>query len=749
VDKSDFARVAQAALDRASELLPRWVGGRRVGNDWTAARTTDGGIGDSWSINLTSGVWAHFGGYEKGHDIVGFYAAARRIEQGHALREIEAELGGAPVRHPVRVSPPPTDEDAGSKADAIPEDAPPILAHPNLGRHTALYRYGNAFVVTRYDFTDEDGHRAKSFCQWTWRRGKWARQGYGDNRPLYRAHELVKHADSPVLIVEGEKCVELAAQQLRRYVVTTWAGGVAGVRQTDWSALAGRDVLIWPDADDPGRAAAAAISTLLVPTAQRVRAVNPNGADPGWDVADAIEGGLIGKPLVDWMTAHTVAQIEGPKKESEPNGEAPVIEDEGNKRALFREPKKVESRTFDAAATSALVTWDDLRLSKAASGIPHANTANGSGVLQRHPTFRNQIWFDDFCGEVFHTLRGGAQPWTDLDTRRVTVFIQEQLNLPKFTTAMMHEAVMHASECNIHNPVIEWLDSLRWDQIVRLENWLADYAGVELNDYSKAVSSNWLIGMVARAYRPGCKMDNMPVLEGLSGLNKTQLLEVLGGEWYKALPMEFGSKDFKQALRGAWLVEIPDMTGFGKVAHSAVLAELSIPIDHYRQSYGRRSAKYPRTCVFAATSETADYLPDFRGKRRYWPLRCTDINLDALRSARDQLFAEAVVQYKAAAKWYLMPEGTEEEQMARTTSEPWAVYILPWIEAEWRDPYRLASKKITTEDILAGAIGMKVAEMKQTHKITVARILNASKRWQQSHTRERYWVRIETPQLPS
>jgi predicted P-loop ATPase len=621
--------------------------------------------------------------------------------------------------------------------ELIPADAPPLRDHPTHGAPSAEYRYGDHFVVQRFDFLDPQGEPDKTFVQWSWRGGTWAKRGTKAPHPLYHAHLLKAFPTSPVLVVEGEKCVEMAQPLLGIWVVTTWAGGAGAIKKADWSLLKGRDVTIWPDADLPGREAGAKIAALLANTAARVRAVNPNGADPGWDVAAAIESGWDKTKLIAWMKGHMAPVIEGPKKPEQTT----AIEDEGNKRALFREPKQIQNRTIDADSDSKIVTWDELGLRKTSAGLPHTNTANGSAILQRHPTFRGQLWFDDFCGEVFHTLRGAAQPWTDLDTRRVTVFVQEQMDLYKFTISMMHDAVMHAAECNIRNPVTEWLDGLKWDGMKRLDNWLADCAGVEFNDYSKAIARNWLIALVARAYRPGCKMDNMPVLEGVSGLNKTQFLEVLGGEWYKALPMEFGSKDFKQALRGAWVVEIPDMTGFGRVAHSAVLAELSIPIDVYRQSYGRRAAKYPRTCVICATSETSDYLTDARGKRRYWPVRCTDINLDGLRHQREDLFAEAVHAYREGEKWYLMPESATNEQLARTTDDPWDVYVLPYAEELHRQSLVLHDKKITTEEILVNAIGKKPADLTQADKRRVAQILKTGGYVQPPGADRRHWIK--------
>lgn len=736
----DIPALADAALQDAQSLLSELVGGRRIGDEWLAPRTNQGGPGDSWSFNLRTGVWSHFGGGETGHDIVGYLAGIWNVKQGVAADRIAERIGYRVNGHAApasRILPREIPEPEQDRPDPIPEDPPDLLPHPNHGPAVAVYRYGKAFWVARYEYPDEDGECQKTFLPWTWRGGRWSIRGYGDHAPMFHVEQLARHPDSPVMIVEGEKCAELGSRTLSAYVVVTWHGGVNRWSRTDWSPLQGRDVLIWPDADDPGREAAAKLGAHLCGIAKRVRIINPNGADPGWDIADAITRDQWDvKRIAAWAGEHAVETI---KPQLQPEKKPKSIAD-----------SQTRSRTLEADAVSNLVSWEELALSKSGRGIPHVNTANGSGILQRHPTFRGHIWFDDFCGEVYHTLRGSPEPWTDMDTRRVTVFIQETIGLPKFTVGAMQDSIMHAAECNIRNPVVEYLDSLVWDGTSRLDNWLADCAGVEKNDYTTAVARNWPIGMVARAYHAGVKMDNMPVLEGVSGLNKTQFLEVLGGEWYKALPMEFGSKDFKQALRGAWLVEIPDMTGFGRVAHSQILAELSIPIDVYRQSYGRRSAKYPRTCVFAATSETSDYLSDSRGKRRYWPLRCTDINLATLRSQRDAIFAEAVQAYRAGKSWYEMPSSAADEQLARTTVDPWQDTVLDAAESLWRQS-RLDSgrTKVTSEEILTRSLDIKMGDLTNAHKLRIGRILKANG-WESDRTsRQRHWVKVITVNVDS
>jgi putative DNA primase/helicase len=250
--------------------------------------------------------------------------------------------------------------------------------------------------------------------------------------------------------------------------------------------------------------------------------------------------------------------------------------------------------------------------------------------------------------------------------------------------------------------------------------------------------------MVARAYKPGCKMDNMPVLEGVSGLRKTQFLGVLGGEWYKSLSMQFGEKDFLQALRGAWLVEIPDMAGFGRAEHTKVLSTLTTSVDTYRVPYGREPEDVPRTCIFAATSETDDYLSDTRGKRRYWPLRCTDINLDALRGQRDQIFAEALHRYREGAHWYDMPESAIDEQSARAEGDEGCGPILEKAD-EWWIRYKISpvGAAITAKRLLVDTIGVPLGQITSAQCRRVTVILRSGG-WERTKDKHGFiWIKRE------
>jgi uncharacterized protein (DUF927 family) len=104
---------------------------------------------------------------------------------------------------------------------------------------------------------------------------------------------LAARAGAPVLIVEGEKAASAAAAMFPDHVPMTWSGGAAAAAQADWRPLAGRRVILWPDADDPGRRAAAEV-------AKRARAAGaasvgivsvPTTWPTAWDLADPLPEG--------------------------------------------------------------------------------------------------------------------------------------------------------------------------------------------------------------------------------------------------------------------------------------------------------------------------------------------------------------------------------------------------------------------------------------------------------------------------
>ncbi len=116
----------------------------------------------------------------------------------------------------------------------------------------------------------------------------WRLKGFGDSRPLYGLDYIVGYADDPIIVVEGEKAADAAEKLLDGPTVTTWQGGANAVNKTDWSPLRGRNVVIWPDNDEPGLKAAEAVASSLmrVGTASVKIVQLPDILPKGWDLAD-------------------------------------------------------------------------------------------------------------------------------------------------------------------------------------------------------------------------------------------------------------------------------------------------------------------------------------------------------------------------------------------------------------------------------------------------------------------------------
>lgn len=118
--------------------------------------------------------------------------------------------------------------------------------------------------------------------------GQWRARGLTTPRPIYGLDRLAARIDAPVLVVEGEKAADAAAKLLPSHVCITWPNGAQAVANADWTPLRDRDVVVWPDADEPGRKAAEAVAEAAQKAGSRsVRIVEVSDALPkGWDLAD-------------------------------------------------------------------------------------------------------------------------------------------------------------------------------------------------------------------------------------------------------------------------------------------------------------------------------------------------------------------------------------------------------------------------------------------------------------------------------
>jgi putative DNA primase/helicase len=333
--KIDFAAINAAALSSLESLLHEWFPhGHREGHEFKIG-SLSGEPGRSMSINTRTGVWKDFSGGAGGSDPISLLSAFRSIDRKEAAVELSKRF---------RIDS--TQADQKWTAIIAPVGAPAAtFRHFRLGPPTTVWTYRNAEGapighICRFDL--QAGGKEiipLSFAVSNAGRTEWRWLSFSKPRPLYGLDLLAANPDAGVLIVEGEKAAD-AARTISPGVVVTWPGGSKAVRYADWSPLAGRKVVIWPDRDAPGIEAARAISKALAGIAAKVRIITPPaGLDDGWDLADAVAEGWDRARLIEAMKPRAAPGIEQepPQDEVEPWRLIPIPEDEPRQKDRIAE----------------------------------------------------------------------------------------------------------------------------------------------------------------------------------------------------------------------------------------------------------------------------------------------------------------------------------------------------------------------------------------------------------------------------
>ena len=396
-------------------------------------------------------------------------------------------------------------------------------------------------------------------------------------------------------------------------------------------------------------------------------------------------------------------------------------------------------------------SWKD-GLRRFGNGNIMPQLANGIYAMKHAPELAGILAFDDFGLRVMARIpapwhSGPGLVWTDIDDIKLAEWLQLQgINVSVQLAAQAAQAV--ATESRFHS-LRDWLVALQWDGIKRLDDWVASHLGAEPTPFHFTVGVKFLISAVARVLRPGSKADHILILEGPQGSLKSSAARTLFEPYFCDHLPDLGSKDAFIQLAGVWGVEMSELSALNTASVEKVKAFLSASTDRYRPPYGKRAIEVPRQCVFVGTTNSDSYLLDETGGRRFWPLRVGKIDLKRLGRDRDQLFAEAVVRFRAGDTWWLedqaMNQAAEDIQRARLTVDAWHEVVEPWLaDPNQRheesghpvQPYTSMKGCVSIADVLVHAIGKRVDFWTQSDANRVARVLRALK-WEKTRRREK------------
>lgn len=308
-------------------------------------------------------------------------------------------------------------------------------------------------------------------------------------------------------------------------------------------------------------------------------------------------------------------------------------------------------------------------------------------ILGNDPRLAGKVYHDEMLGRAMvcaplpwepQTYPYRERQWKDEDDAGLRSYMElvyqitgKERILDGFAVFAMNHRVHKLRDC---------LLSLQWDGTPRVDTLLIDYFGAEDTLYAREAIRKTLVGAVARILSPGVKFDTMLILSGPQGIGKSTFFRYLGMDWYSDSLCTFEGKDAAELLQGYWIIEAGELTGMTKSEMNSVKQFLSKCDDVYRAAYGRRTEKHLRQCVIVGTTNETEFLKDYTGNRRFWPV---DLGLHPHRkniwkdmpAEIPQIWAEAVMTYRLGEPLILsteaekMAEGVQDEHRETSYSE--------------------------------------------------------------------------------
>lgn len=348
---------------KVSEIVSRYINLTKKGSEFSALCPFHGEKTPSFSVVDAKQFWHCHGCGEHG-DVISFVMKFTGGDFKQAVEAITGEFVPEGDHRPVPTSiEPRNDANEFRAVMPVPRDAP----DPIKSGKATFYQHKSGKTVTRsiaaawpyrdqaggllgyvirQEWTDDFGKTVKITPTLTYCDGPdgfrgWVDVSFPQPRPLMNLDQLAAFPKKTVIVCEGEKAAGAAARLFPAMISTTWPNGTHSVDRAEWSVLARRNVVAWPDADtqsykrgddigtempweeQPGFLAMFRVAELLHGVAQLVVLDRPEGRRDGWDAADMEQEGVSPNEALEWLkSAVKQARDRGPiypVKQDEPD----------------------------------------------------------------------------------------------------------------------------------------------------------------------------------------------------------------------------------------------------------------------------------------------------------------------------------------------------------------------------------------------------------------------------------------------
>ncbi len=215
------------------------------------------------------------------------------------------------------------------------------------------------------------------------------------------------------------------------------------------------------------------------------------------------------------------------------------------------------------------------------------------------------------------------------------IFSRVQCEFQRCTLQTVQAYLSIIASRNVVNPAKNLIESVEWDGVSRLPEVFA-ILGILGDELSKILVKKWLIQCVSLLYNSvGLPFgaDGVLVLVGKQGIGKTCFFRRLAVEsnlFGEGKCLNFSDKDTQINATAYWLTELGEIEATLRGDRERLKAFITASVDEYRRAYARASTKAMRRTSFCGSANSADFLTDQTGNRRFWTVPVEKIDLDRL-----------------------------------------------------------------------------------------------------------------------
>lgn len=353
------------------------------------------------------------------------------------------------------------------------------------------------------------------------------------------------------------------------------------------------------------------------------------------------------------------------------------------------------------------------------------------------------LGFDTFRGQIMISSAQGALDWhplKDSDMVRLREALERQ-NFAAVSASMMRDSLQVVAERNSYDSAVVWLNSLAWDGVPRIDNFLATYCGAVDDEYTRAVSRYIWTGLPARVYEPGCQLDMVVAFQSIQGTRKSSGLGELAPapEYFTdGLNLAHDDDNFKRMIQGKIVVEIAELAGLNKTEVEYIKRMITRRVEEWVEKWKTLPTRYLRRCMLFASTNNKQFLPpDPTGQRRWLPVEIVTLNDALIIRDRAQLWAEGAARWRErknagehGVDWRDAETLAKGRHATYEQGDPWDRKIEQWLDLPLEIPGQTLRPAPRTQplhisEVLEGAIGLDLARIDRKAELRAATVLRS------------------------